>query len=249
MKSTSASPSITTGLVNTSLESGQKSKEANGLVIACPYDSVDAMLAEKDGTWDIFTIVVSVLVPADYSLIKPALEAGKDVMTQEQGVKTAVVPQARKAPPIIKPKQLVESGAIGRIISTNLKNGANLMSIVGGHDLEALAYVLGEFETLNTMLKTAFPMVDLMVKTGKQNHRDIVDQVLVQGVLKSGAVASIDIRGEQPSDVTPEGLCWEIHGSQGDIVITSHSVYSELSKLSIKLFDWMMMGIAQVCRI
>jgi predicted dehydrogenase len=42
-------------------------------------------------------------------------------LANEKGVKTGAVLQARKSPTLIKAKELVDSGSIGRIMSTNFK--------------------------------------------------------------------------------------------------------------------------------
>ncbi|OZJ01644.1 hypothetical protein BZG36_05440 [Bifiguratus adelaidae] len=287
LKNLEPSPYRITGLVNSSFESANISKDAHGLRDARPYDSVEKMVAEADKASAVDVVVVSVKVPHHYSLIRPALEAGKDVFSEwplgngleeaeelaklarDKGVKTAVTMQARKAPPILKAKQLVDSGVIGRVLSTTFiahgsmwsqffregstdyllheKNGANLMTIPGGHDLDALAYVLGEFESLSATVKTQLPTLDLvkpsengkMIKTGSQITKDIADQILVHGTLTSGVTASIHLRATHESDLTKgEQLHWEIHGTNGDILISSSSCLAEMSELKIQLGRW-----------
>jgi predicted dehydrogenase len=274
------SPYKIAGVVNSSVESAKKSVEKNNLDGAQIYSSVESLSQSKN----IDVVVVSVKVPEHYKLVSGALEGGKDVICEwplgnglaeaeqlvqlanKKGVKAGIVLQARKSPIILKAKELIESDAIGRIISTNFKghektfgqffpasysdyllykkNGASMLTIPCGHDLDALAFVLGEFEWLNGYVSSQFSDVDLVKtsddskieKTGITIRKDIADQVLIQGKLLSGATASVHIRGQQNSDLTrEEGLRWEIHGSQGDIVITSTSCLAELSKLSIHM--------------
>lgn len=274
------SPYKITGVSTSSEESAKASVEKNELKDAKAYASIDALLEAKN----VDTVVVSVKVPHHYELVSKALTAGKDVFCEwplgnglaeaeklvalalEKGVKTAVGFQARKSPTLIKAKELIDSGAIGRVISTNFKahidtwgqflrqslaeylqykkNGADMLSIPSGHDLDAIAFVLGEFEWLNGYLSTQFTDVDTVSssesgkteRTGKVLHRDIDDQILVQGKLLSGATASIHMRGQEASDITKgEGLRWEIHGSKGDILITSPFAMGQLSLLSIKM--------------
>lgn len=76
-----------------------------------------------------------------------------------------------------------------------------------------------------------------MERTGETIQRDIDDQLLVQGKLLSGAVASIRIWGQQTSNIAPteEVIRWEIHGTKGDIVITANISSAQVSLLSIKL--------------
>ena len=77
-------------------------------------------------------------MPQHYDLIRPALEAGKDVfcewplarndkeaeeltaLAKEKGVRTMVGLQARQNPSILKAKELVESGKLGKILGTTM---------------------------------------------------------------------------------------------------------------------------------
>jgi hypothetical protein len=83
-------------------------------------------------------VAVSVNVPQHYDLIRPALEAGKDVFSEwplarnlaeadelvqlakEKGVRTSVGLQARQNPSILKAKEIVASGKLGKILNTTL---------------------------------------------------------------------------------------------------------------------------------
>jgi predicted dehydrogenase len=272
------SPYNITALLNTSVASSQKSIEKHKLGEDCKgYNSINDLVQS-----DVDAVVVAIKVPHHYEMIKPALEAGKDVLSEwplgndakeaqelatlarAKNVKAGVVLQSRKAPTIVKAKELVESGAIGDILSANMvgvasalgqyfpkgfqeylfqnKNNANLLTVVGGHSLDAFAYVLGEFESLTGLVKQQFneSLVVEFGEDGKQKlngntvPRDVMDQILVQGVLKSGATASVHLRGAQPSELT-EGLRWEIHGTRGEIIITSDSAFTGISLLKIKV--------------
>ena len=83
-------------------------------------------------------VAVSVNVPQHYDLIRPALEAGKDVFSEwplarnvaeadalvqlakEKNVKTMIGLQARQNPSIIKAKEIVASGKLGKILGTTM---------------------------------------------------------------------------------------------------------------------------------
>lgn len=274
------SPYKITAIVNSTLEAAEASKKKNKLQDAQTFGSIQDLLSQGD----VDTVVVSVKVPHHFEYVHAALEAGKDVvcewplgngiqeaeelsnLAKSKNAKAGVVLQARKAPSIIKAKELVESGAIGEVVSTNFtgytdkwsqytdehfpeylnqrKNGANLLAIPVGHDLDALAFVLGEFEFLNGIVKTHFKETQVThtdehgkkTLTGKQTPKDTPDQVLVQGLLQSGTVASIRIEGLQSSELNKEnGFRWEIRGSKGEIVLTSKSLYSELEEVFIQI--------------
>ncbi len=56
------------------------------------------------------------------------------------------------------------------------------------------------------------------------------DQVLVSGILQSGAPVSIHYRGGEARGI---GLVWEINGSDGDIRVTGPSGHSQMVQLSL----------------
>jgi predicted dehydrogenase len=83
-------------------------------------------------------VAVSVKVPMHKSLLLPAIDAGKDVfcewplarnlpeareivqLAKNKGVKTAIGLQARQDPAILKAKEIVRSGQIGKVMGTNM---------------------------------------------------------------------------------------------------------------------------------
>ncbi|KAK9759814.1 hypothetical protein K7432_016788 [Basidiobolus ranarum] len=100
------------------------------------------------------------------------LEEAQEIahLAQEAGVRTMVGLQARQDVAINEAKKLVDSGKLGEILSTSfmgyglawtdiadesnaygydIKNGATLTTIPSGHSLDAICYVLGEFETVS----------------------------------------------------------------------------------------------------
>jgi predicted dehydrogenase len=83
-------------------------------------------------------VAISVNVPQHYDLIRPALEAGKDVFSEwplarnlseakdliqlakKNGVRTLIGLQARQNPSIIKAKEIIASGKLGKILGTTM---------------------------------------------------------------------------------------------------------------------------------
>jgi predicted dehydrogenase len=83
-------------------------------------------------------VAVSVNVPQHYDLIRPALEAGKDVFSEwplarnlseaeelvqlakQKGVRTLIGLQARQNPSILKAKEIIASGKLGMILNTTM---------------------------------------------------------------------------------------------------------------------------------
>ncbi|RMD40744.1 hypothetical protein DV735_g4390, partial [Chaetothyriales sp. CBS 134920] len=121
-------------LQNSSQESAQKAAAKYSLSDAATYGDIDSLV--KDANVDL--VAVSVKVPHHYELVKPALEAQKDVfvewplaanlkqaeelvaLARSQKVKTLVGLQARQNPSVRKARELVNNGELGQILSTTL---------------------------------------------------------------------------------------------------------------------------------
>jgi predicted dehydrogenase len=146
--------------------------------------------------------------------------------------------QARSAPTIRFLIDLITDGYIGTVLSTTMvgsggswgettdsrnaytldrATGATMLTIPFGHAVDALAAVLGEFETLQATMATRRPQVR-EAGTDSWLPMTAADQIAVIGRLSGGAVASVHYRG---------GVCrgtnfyWEINGTEGDLVLTA----------------------------
>jgi len=122
-------------LQNSSKASAQKAvdKYKLGGEVAC-YDNSEALARDPD----VDMVVVSVKVPEHYQLVKPALEAGKDVFVEwplaanlaqaeeltklaaAKKVKNVVGLQARHNPSIRAARDMVARGELGRILGTTM---------------------------------------------------------------------------------------------------------------------------------
>lgn len=132
-----------TALQNSSLDSAKASAKQYSLDSVSTHDSPTSVA--QDPNVDI--IAVSVNVPLHYELIRPALEAGKDVFSEwplarnlkeaeeltalakQKGVRTMVGLQARQNPSILKAKEIVESGKLGKILGTTMFGHVSFLSI------------------------------------------------------------------------------------------------------------------------
>ena len=150
----------------------------------------------------------------------------------------AVGLQARQAPAINYVKDLLVEGYVGKVLSANLKIsldgmggvadkataylfdrkiGGNLLTIVGGHNLDAFTYMLGDFTELSAVTAQQFPEVEL-VDIHKVIKKTTDDQILITGKLTNGAAASIHIQGGVKHQT---GLTLEIFGDKGTIVLSA----------------------------
>ena len=152
------------------------------------------------------------------------------------GVRHLVGLQARGAPVIRYVKDLVAQGYVGQVLSATLigttpfggspilasrawfadrANGATVLTIAGGHSLDALCYCLSDFRELSAVVATQRPRATI-IETGETIEMTAPDQVLVHGTLENGAVASVHISG---GTARGPAFLFEIQGTEGDLVI------------------------------
>jgi predicted dehydrogenase len=171
-----------------------------------------------------------------------------------KGVLGVVGTQARVAPEIDYARQLIAEGFVGEVLSSTLvaygrgwggaidnekiggylldrRNGATMLTIPMGHTLAALRDLLGEIAEVSAVLATRRKTAKAL-DTGETLPVTAPDQVLVSGVLASGAPLSIHFRGGQPRD--GNGLLWEINGSAGDLRLTGPSGHTQMVELSLE---------------
>jgi predicted dehydrogenase len=161
-------------------------------------------------------------------------------LARKHGVPTAVGLQARSSPVVRYVRDLVADGYVGTVLSTTMvqsgrswgptihpashyildaANGATMLTISAGHQLDAMLMALGEFEQLDATLATRRTAIRDQ-QSGELVPMTAPDQIAVTGTLESGAVATVHVRGG-----TSRGLNfhWEINGTDGDLVVSSPS--------------------------
>lgn len=155
---------------------------------------------------------------------------------EEHQIPTAIGLQARQAPAIKYVKDLLKGGYIGKVLSAQLKvsmkgmggkadkstaylfdhtYGGNLLTIVGGHNIDAFTYMVGDFAELSATTAQQYAEVELE-DIQKVIQKTTDDQILVTGKLTNGAAASIHIQGGVKHQT---GVTIEIFGDQGTIVL------------------------------
>ena len=167
------------------------------------------------------------------------------------GAPTLVGLQAQSDPTVMYARDLVANGDIGDIVTVNLSvmvgsitergdgriwqgiraNGANPMTIPGGHAIDALCYILGEFAEVSARVTTRIDMWKHAV-TGEDFPVDAPDTVTAAGVLKNGAEVSYQV-ASVPFNAS--GIRMEIYGRKGTLVLTSKSVNIGPSKLHLAI--------------
>jgi len=176
-------------------------------------------------------------------------------LAERKGVCHMVGLQARGAPALNRVRDLIAEGYIGKPLSctmivatsnwgseftssraylTDRSTGATLMTIPGGHSIDALCFCLGEFKELSSLVATLRRQVK-NTDTGETLQMTSPDQVLLNGVLENGTIASVHVKGGTANGT---GLLFEIQGTDGDLIIAparprpGSSV--QISELSIK---------------
>ncbi|MFD1990478.1 Gfo/Idh/MocA family protein [Paenibacillus nicotianae] len=155
---------------------------------------------------------------------------------EEHQIPTAIGLQARQAPAIKYVKELLKEGYVGKVLSAQLKvsmqgmggkadkstaylfdhtYGGNLLTIVGGHNIDAFTYMVGDFAELSATTAQQYAEVELE-DIQKVIEKTTDDQILVTGKLTNGAAASIHIQGGVKHQT---GVTIEIFGDQGTIVL------------------------------
>jgi predicted dehydrogenase len=108
-------------------------------------------------------------------------------------------------------------------------------------DLDSFTYVLGDFVEVQGLLKSHYQMVPVIdLATGqvveKAHTKTSPDNVLVQGILKNGATASLALRTSK-SAVDGTKYRWIITGTEGEIeyLVPEAAPYVAKQPLSFKL--------------
>jgi predicted dehydrogenase len=162
-------------------------------------------------------------------------------LARQRSSKTMVGLQARSAPAILYARDLVQAGYIGDVLTANLTcvvqaqlqrgpgriwqgvraNGANVLTITGGHAIDALCAVLGEFAEVSARVSTRIP--EWRTPEGKPVPVDSPDSINVVGRLVSGAEVTVNVAAV-PSN--PGGNRIEIYGREGALVIRAEGSFN-----------------------
>jgi predicted dehydrogenase len=110
----------------------------------------------------------------------------------------------------------------GRIWQGQRSNGANTLTISGGHNMDAMCMVLGEFTEVTARVTTRIKEWTA-TETGEKVAVDAPDNIIAAGRLASGAEAAIHIAAV-PSN--PSGSRLEIYGREGALLITNRGSLS-----------------------
>ena len=162
-------------------------------------------------------------------------------LARQRSLKTIVGLQARSDPAILYARDLVQGGYIGEVLTASLNtvvpavlqrgpgriwqgvraNGANTLTIAGGHAIDALCAVVGEFAEVSARVSTR--IAEWKTLEGKPVPVDAPDSINVIGRMVSGAEVSVNVAAV-PSN--PSGNRMEIYGREGALVVRADGSFN-----------------------
>jgi predicted dehydrogenase len=184
--------------------------------------------------------------------------AEADALLQEAEVAgrlTFIGLQARSSPAVAMARQLIRNGGIGEVLDTVVTgnglvgtpiqssrgayqlepgNGAHLGTIALAHLVDAIDHVLGPWDSLVGVSRTAHTRVQLK-DTGSTVHSSSPDHVAAVGSA-GGALATIHLRPGVPEFGLP-GMHWEVRGARGALIIRGDLALPQMTRMSIEVRD------------
>ncbi len=161
---------------------------------------------------------------------------------REHSLRTVVGLQGRSDPGVRFARDLVARGDIGEVLTANLSimaqaalargagriwqrlstNGANTLTIAGGHGIDAMCAVLGEFSEVTARLATR---IDTWhdTDTDQDVPVDSPDSISIAGRLQSGAEVAVQVAAV-PSGASGSRL--EVYGREGVLILQSSGALS-----------------------
>lgn len=151
-------------------------------------------------------------------------------LADERGVKAMIGLHMRGAPAMRQAAQLIAEGFLGDMYSVTLNarlfgpimramatraGGTTLLSIYGGHLLDALDHYFGGITEIATRGAIHLPPVD---ETGASIDRDAFDHLQFHGRLANGSLFNVDLAGVSLEGV---GCDWRIDGRDGVLMASN----------------------------
>src|SRR5215510_6026794 len=162
-------------------------------------------------------------------------------LARQRSLPTIVGLQGRSDPTLLYARDLIEQGYIGEVLTASLTtvapavlqrgpgriwqgvraNGANVLTITGGHAIDSLCAVLGEFAEVSARVSTRIP--EWRTLEGAPVKVDSPDSINVVGRLVGGAEVSVNVAAV-PSN--PAGNRIEIYGREGALVLRADGSFN-----------------------
>ena len=157
-----------------------------------------------------------------------------------KGVVTAIGLQGRHDPTLTYIKELCDEGWLGDILSVQMtflgtatpdrpsrhaweqerSKGVTLMGIVGGHTIDYIGYCFGPLAEVSAKVTTRVKHLR-MADTGEMVDAEDADNVLINGVLTSGALLSYQLSAVP---YHADGWRMAVYGSKGTIIASTQGL-------------------------
>jgi predicted dehydrogenase len=155
-------------------------------------------------------------------------------VAQETGVQHQMTFNCRFIPAMMRAKQLVEEGFLGRVFSFRAaylhagyidpnrpiswrldaaKGGGGALFDLGAHVLDLVRFLLGEYEGVHALTETFIKERPLPGKHGKTMAVEVDDLTLMMARMANGAVGTVE--ASRLATGTNDELRLEIHGQEG----------------------------------
>lgn len=209
---------------------------------------------------NVHIVTIAVKVPDHRELVLAALAARKHIYcewplgrnlaeteelakaAQSVNARVAIGLQTRVNPVLLRARQLVASGAIGRPLSARVlsttaafgpqveaamafaedaDNGVTLVTIQGAHTLDFAIALLGPWVELDALATTQYPEVQVGDPPTRQ-VRSTSDHLLVQARGSGNVGVSVEVAGGRPPEAVPFRM--EVTGERGDLVVAGGAV-------------------------
>jgi predicted dehydrogenase len=212
-------------------------------------------------------VVCNTRVDSHFSTIEPSLKAGKAVyvewplvenfkraeeLTNGQHLGDSVVGlQTRVSPVLLKLKEILASGQIGRVLSSDVRAsssryprdalpegltyfaerdvGGNPITIGFAHMIDFVHDTLGEFISFESRMQIQRPTLRILGREGNTITSNVPDFLSIHGRLAHGktdiaddASLTVTFRSGQPFKGSP-GFVWTINGEKGELRVISPS--------------------------
>lgn len=253
-------------LLNSSESAAEAAREHFGL----PSDVRtygDPTALARDPNVDL--VVCNTRVDVHFPSVEPSVAAGKAVfvewplaenlqravqMTRDQFLPNSIMGvQGRVAPPILKVKEVLDSGRIGPVLSSDIKAfgsllyndalpdsvayfaeravGGNPVTIAYTHMIDFVHSVLGEFESFQSHMSIGRPTLKVLGDGGKQLRTvssDVPDFLAAHGTVKSARTApdgaALAVTFRNGKPFKDTpAFTWTINGEKGEILLISPS--------------------------
>jgi predicted dehydrogenase len=168
-------------------------------------------------------------------------------LADEAGVQTILGTQRRFAPGLRYLKDLLADGYVGRVRSVRMhvtvssfgksrskalrwsafpENFMGVTSIFGAHLMDPLFSIVGRPTEISAVSINQWPEITI-TETGQKISTEVPDQLLLQGLLASGAVFAVHIEGGKHHGT---GVQIDITGDDGDLQVINSSAFGDVGE-------------------